>query len=139
MKRALFIGRFQPFHNGHKWLFEQKLDKGVPILVLVRDIEPDEKNPFTTDQTVNMIRRVYAGKGDLVKVMPIDDIESVNYGRGVGYEVNEHVPPLGIANISATYIRDCIKNHDDSWKELVDPSIHELVVLHLIENKIMKM
>lgn len=139
MKRAMFVGRFQPFHNGHKWLFEQKLSKGIPILVAIRDIAPDEKNPFTTSQTVDLIRTVYEDQGDMVKVIVIDDIESVNYGRGVGYEINEHVPPLGVANISATYIRDCISKHDDTWKELVDPKIHELVVLYLIENKIGRM
>ena len=28
-----------------------------------------------------------------VKVIIIPDIESVNYGRGVGYDIIEHVPP----------------------------------------------
>lgn len=135
----MFVGRFQPFHNGHKWLFSQKLDQGIPLLVAVRDIEPDEKNPFTTSQTVNLINTVYADIGDMVKVIVIDDIESVNYGRGVGYQINEHVPPADIANISATYIRDCIAKHDQSWREFVDPKIQDLIVLHLIENKIGRM
>ena len=26
-KRAMFIGRWQPFHNGHKWLISQKLSE----------------------------------------------------------------------------------------------------------------
>ena len=29
MKRALFIGRWQPLHDGHRWLFAQKLDAGA--------------------------------------------------------------------------------------------------------------
>ena len=33
------------------------------------------------------------------------DIESVNCGRGVGYEINEFVPPKHIGTISATEIR----------------------------------
>ena len=41
----------------------------------------------------------------LVKVISIPDIESVNYGRGVGYEINEFVPPEDISKISATEIR----------------------------------
>ena len=36
----------------------------------------------------------------------IPDIESVNYGRGVGYEIIEHIPPNEIGEISATSIRD---------------------------------
>ena len=35
----------------------------------------------------------------------IPDIESVNYGRGVGYEIIEHVPPQSIKEVSATNIR----------------------------------
>ena len=40
-----------------------------------------------------------------VKVIIIPDIESVNYGRGVGYDIIEHVPPTDIGEISATEIR----------------------------------
>ena len=40
-----------------------------------------------------------------VKVIIIPDIESVNYGRGVGYEIIEHIPPSDISKISATKIR----------------------------------
>jgi hypothetical protein len=40
----------------------------------------------------------------------IPDIESVNYGRGVGYEVIEHVPPTDIKEISATKIRENLRN-----------------------------
>jgi hypothetical protein len=36
----------------------------------------------------------------------VPDIESINYGRGVGYEVIEHVPPDNINDISATKIRE---------------------------------
>lgn len=124
-RRAMFIGRWQPFHNGHKWLISQQLDQGEPVLIAVRDIPPDEKNPFTTEQTIEMINKVYEGQ-DVVAI-PIPDISSVNYGRGVGYGIVEHVPPQDIGFISATSIRDRIQNEDDSWKENVDSSIHTLV------------
>ena len=45
----------------------------------------------------------------LIKIIPIPDIESVNYGRGVGYEINEFIPPEDIGNISATEIRKNLK------------------------------
>ena len=129
MKRALFIGRWQPFHNGHKWLIDQKLATGVPILIAVRDIPPDDKNPFTTEQTVKMINQVYQNQD--VEVITISDIESVNYGRGVGYEINEHVPPPDIGFISATSIRESIKSDDTAWCDRVDSSIHEMVQEYL--------
>ena len=131
IKKALFIGRWQPFHNGHKWLIDQKLSKNVPVLIAVRDIPPDDKNPFTTDQTINMISQVY---GNSVQVIRIPDIESVNYGRGVGYEINEHVPPQDIGFISATNIRNQIVESSENWKENVDPSIQGLVKRYLMEN-----
>lgn len=134
-KRAIFIGRYQPYHHGHISLIQQKLDEGVPALIMVRDIEPDEKNPFTTEQTVDMIRKYHSAKGDDVEVMIIPDIESVNYGRGVGYEINEFTPPDGIAFISATKIRDSIQSGDDTWRSMVDESIQEDVIKYLVYGK----
>ena len=131
MKRAMFIGRWQPFHNGHKWLINQKLSENIPCLVAVRDIPPDEKNPLTTAQTVEMLQAVY-DEEDVV-VITIPDIESVNYGRGVGYEINEHAPPQNIGFISATDIRRKVSENDESWKENVDEKIHKLVVKYLCE------
>lgn len=125
----MFVGRWQPFHNGHKWLIGEKLNNGVPVLVCVRDIPPDEKNPFTTEQTVDMLKTAY--REDDVVVMTIPDIESVNYGRGVGYEINEHVPPKDVGFVSATAIREKIKNGDETWKQNVDKKIHDKVESYL--------
>ena len=44
-----------------------------------------------------------------VKVMVIPDIESVNFGRGVGYDIIEHIPPQEVSEISATKIREQLK------------------------------
>jgi cytidyltransferase-like protein len=133
-KYAIFIGRYQPYHWGHIELVEQKLKEGVPALIMVRDIEPDEKNPFTTEQTVDMIRKYHSAKADDVVVMIIPDIESVNFGRGVGYEINEYTPPDNIGFISATKIRESIKNGDDSWKIMVHESIQDDVAKYLLEH-----
>ncbi len=133
-KYAIFVGRFQPYHFGHIELINQKLKEGIPTLIMVRDIEPDDKNPFTTEQTVSMIEKYHSIKGDDVQVMIIPDIESVNFGRGVGYEVNEFTPPTDIAHISATTIRNCIEKQDDFWKELVDESIQDDIISCLKKN-----
>ena len=111
MKRALFIGRWQPLHPGHKWLFNQKLDQDIPILIAVRDTPVDDNNPFTTNDVISNLEKEYNEevKSDMVKVISIPDIESVNYGRGVGYEINEYVPPKDIGKISATKIRKNLK------------------------------
>ena len=107
MKRALFIGRWQPLHPGHKWLFKQKLENGIPILIAVRDTPVDDKNPFSTQEVIENLEAEYSEEVESgsVKIISIPDIESVNYGRGVGYEINEFVPPDEISRISATKIR----------------------------------
>ena len=114
MKRALFIGRWQPLHPGHKWLFNQKLEQGIPILIAVRDTPVDGSNPFTTDDVVSNLEKKYSKEvaSGMVKVIQIPDIESINYGRGVGYEINEYVPPKDIGKISATKIREDLKNNE---------------------------
>ena len=66
---SMFIGRWQPWHDGHRWLIDQRLEQGKNVLICIRDIQPDEKNPFTTEQTVEMIEKYHNAKGDDVKVM----------------------------------------------------------------------
>jgi len=134
-KYAIFVGRYQPYHYGHINLIQQKLDEGIPALIMVRDIEPDEKNPFTTEQTISMIEKYHKAKGDDVKVMIIPDIESVNYGRGVGYEINEYTPTEEISFISATKIRESIKSGDNDWRRMVDESIQSEVEEYLYEKE----
>jgi len=110
-KYAIFVGRYQPYHSGHIELIQQKLDAGIPALIMVRDIAPDEKNPFTTEQTVEMIEKYHAAKNDDVKVMIIPDICSIEFGRGVGYDIIERIPPQEIGEISATKIREEMKQN----------------------------
>jgi cytidyltransferase-like protein len=137
-KYAVFIGRYQPYHYGHIKLIQQKLNKGIPALIMVRDIETDEKNPFTTEQTVEMIKKYHRSEGDDVKVIIIPDIESVNYGRGVGYEINEFIPAKesGIQFISATGIREGIKNQNKNWKSSVPEIIQDDIIKYLHENEV---
>ena len=114
MKRALFIGRWQPLHPGHQWLFNQKLEQGIPVLIAVRDTPVNDSNPFTTDDVIANLEKEYSEevKTGSVKIIPIPDIESVNYGRGVGYEINEFVPPKNIGKISATKLREELKENE---------------------------
>lgn len=99
-KHALFIGRWQPPHAGHEWLIRQKLDAGVPCLIAVR---PTDEYLQTTE-VVARLEAMFTGEDVTVFVLP-RDIESVNYGRGVGYEVIEHIPPADVASVSASMIR----------------------------------
>ena len=108
---SMFIGRWQPWHAGHKWLIDQRLDEGKNVLICIRDIQPDEKNPFSPwEVEFNIKKELWKLIGDeRVKVMIIPDIESVNFGRGVGYDIIEHIPPQEVGEISATKIREQMK------------------------------
>ena len=112
VKYSFFAGRWQPLHKGHLWLINERLKEGYNVWLGIRDVEPDEKNPWTAEQILEMVK-----EGELKelieegKVLPtiIPDIESINYGRGVGYDIIEHVPPKEIGDISATSIRNQMK------------------------------
>ena len=104
---AMFVGRWQPLHKGHQELFKQAMDEGKNVLICIRDVQPDEKNPFSTTEVKFTIEQHYQkevteGK---VKVIVIPDICSIEFGRGVGYDIIERVPPQEIGEISATKIR----------------------------------
>ena len=68
-KYAIFVGRFQPYHQGHISLIMQKINEGIPALIMVRDIAPDAKNPFTTEQTVEMIENIMLQKTMMFKYL----------------------------------------------------------------------
>jgi nicotinamide mononucleotide adenylyltransferase len=101
---SLFIGRWQPIHEAHRQMFQQVLDDGGRVLIAIRDVEPDEKNPFPVSEVLNTIKNEYKDNPN-VSVMVVPDISSVNFGRGVGYDIIEHIPPTEVAEISATKIR----------------------------------
>lgn len=129
--RALFIGRWQPFHKGHEWLIDQKKSQGIPILIAVRDLPPDKSNPLSAEQAQSIIEARY--KGHDVEVVIIPDIESVNWGRNVGYGTQEHPPPPPVFNVSASDIREKILSGDESWRENIHPTIQGLVANYLMD------
>ena len=130
MKYALYVGRWQPFHRGHQWLVEQQLNQGKNVLLAIRDVPPDENQPFAAEQVKSMIEVLYRGN-DRVKAIIIPDIESINYGRGVGYQVIEHKPDENTCRISATEIRRSIRAGDGQWQSFVDPVLHGYLEEHL--------
>lgn len=110
-KYSLFIGRWQPWHSGHRWLIDQRLNEGKNVCVAIRDVEVNENQPWNaSDIKLNVENKLQdLIEEERVKVIVIPDIESVNYGRGVGYDIIEHVPPSEIEKISATSIRKQMK------------------------------
>ena len=110
-KYSVFFGRWQPFHKGHYWLINERLKEGKNVWIAIRDVKPDEKNPWTAQEILMNLSEelkelIEEGK---IFISIVPDIESINYGRGVGYDIIEHVPPKEIGEISATSIREQMK------------------------------
>ena len=110
-KYSVFFGRWQPWHGGHRWLIDQRLNEGKNVWIAIRDVNPDEKNPFTAHEVMmnlsEELKDLLEEGRIFISIVP--DIESINYGRGVGYDIIEHVPPTNIGDISATKIREQMK------------------------------
>ena len=112
-KYSVFFGRWQPWHAGHRWLIDQRLNEGKNVWIAIRDVKPDEKNPYTAHEVMmnlsEELKDLLSEGRIFISIVP--DIESINYGRGVGYDIIEHVPPQDIHDISATKIREQMR-HD---------------------------
>lgn len=118
-KYAMFIGRWQTWHKGHEWLINQQLEKGKNCWVAIRDVQIDENNPKSAQEVLQELQNepFFTNNWDKIMLSIIPDIESVNYGRAVGYDVIYHEPPKEIEQISGTAIRK--KYIDSNGDEIV--------------------
>ena len=100
------LGRFQPFHPGHKALFERALAKHGQVALLVRDMPRSESNPWTVEEICENLEielAEYAGK---FRCYPLPNIMNITYGRDVGYKIEQETFDDATHNISATKIRE---------------------------------
>jgi adenylylsulfate kinase len=103
---ALMIGRYQPFHDGHKALFVKALEKHGQVCIAIRDMPQSANNPYTpgmVEANIHKSLQEYRGKYEIV-VLP--NIVDVVYGRDVGWTVSKIDLPPEIEAISATKIRE---------------------------------
>lgn len=91
-------------------MFRKKIEEGVPVLVAIRQVPIDDKNPYTPTQIMDMFiaddECQEWFKNGVMALMVIPDIEGVYYGRDVGYKIEELQVPIEVAQISATKIRE---------------------------------
>lgn len=98
---SLFIGRWQPLHDGHKKLFDEIRKEGKQILIGIRNTGIDAINPYSVRERIEMIKKEIPDAEFIV----LPDIGEVCYGRGVGYDIREIHLDKKVEAISATEIR----------------------------------
>lgn len=101
------LGRWQPWHAGHRALFERAIAKTGQVAIMVRDCQGwQDTNPFAFHEVANRIKRdldpLYQGQ---YTVMLVPNITNITYGRDVGYKIEQETFDESITSISATKIR----------------------------------
>lgn len=101
------LGRWQPWHAGHRALFERAIAKTGQVCIMIRDCQGWQgSNPFAIDQVKYNIRRdldpIYQGQYEII-VVP--NIVNITYGRDVGYKIEQESFDSETESISATKIR----------------------------------
>ena len=103
---AQMLGRWQPFHDGHYKLFKEILKKTGQVLIMVRDVQGIDDNPFDFDTVKKNIEdRLNPEFAEQFKIILVPNITNICYGRGVGYKIEEIVLDEETQKISATKIR----------------------------------
>ena len=137
LNTALIIGRWQPWHKGHRELFKAALDRAEKVAIGVRaTFETDGKNPFTFDEVKKFIdddlSEEFEGK---YEVIDLPNITNVIYGRDVGYKVEKISFDDEIENISATNVRKSMNltpvAHDVGVSERIKRSGHKGSIIWL--------
>jgi GTPase SAR1 family protein len=101
------LGRYQPWHAGHRALFERAIAKTGQVCIMIRDCQGwNDTNPFDFEQVKAFIRRdldpLFQGQYTVVLV---PNIVEIVYGRDVGYKITQETFDAATHAISATKIR----------------------------------
>ena len=101
------LGRWQPWHAGHRALFERAIAKTGQVVIQIRDCQGWQgSNPFEIEKVKAFIKRdldpIYQGQYE-IQVVP--NIVNITYGRDVGYKIEQEVFDDATHSISATKIR----------------------------------
>ena len=105
---SLFIGRWQPFHAGHKALIELVLEEGRNVVIAIRATIKSPSDPYTVRERKDMIRdSLQATWGyNRVQTIVIPDIADIVFGRTPGYGIRQINLTDGVEAISGTNIRE---------------------------------
>ena len=114
------LGRWQPWHEGHRALFMRCVKKTGQVIIQVRDVEGasggtnQDDNPFNWKEVCANIeddlKNYEYFRGYDYEIMLVPNIVNITYGRGVGYSFEEEVFDSSVTDISATKIRQKLRD-----------------------------
>ena len=110
---AQMLGRWQPFHDGHYTLFKEIIKKTGQVCIQIRDVQGVDDNPFDFETVKANIEKALVDYEGKYKVILVPNITNICYGRGVGYKIEEIVLDEETQKISATKIRQQMRDHGD--------------------------
>lgn len=108
MPQGIMIGRFQgAFHDGHKALLDQVIERHGFCTILVRTMPVSKSNPLGLQGVFQVIQEAlqdekYKGR---YGIMAAPNVAGVYYGRDVGYNVEQIELSPELQAISTTDIR----------------------------------
>ena len=104
---SLFIGRYQPLHEGHIKLIGVPLREGKRVVIALRDTQLTKDNPHTIHERIQMFREAFPNDfNKKLTIISIPDILDVCHGRRVGWKIREIQMDKSTEQISATKIRE---------------------------------
>lgn len=152
---ALFIGRFQPFHNGHLYVIQEILKKQKKIIIAIGSAEENNtpENPWTASERMVMIEAALNEKkipAERYWIVPVRNIN--NYAVWVQH-VTTLVPPFQhmysgspivqslfkkdgrftchtvkmVEKISGTRIREYIWKNNFTWRKMVPKNVGVII------------
>ncbi|WP_046867882.1 adenylyl-sulfate kinase [Microvirga massiliensis] len=108
---ALILGRYQPFHDGHKALVVEGLRRVGQACIAVRDtVGIDDKNPFSFEDVRSRIEHALREFEGQFTIVSLPNITNVFYGRDVGYLVERIELSDGLQAISASEMRRLLQD-----------------------------
>ena len=108
---SLFIGRYQPLHEGHVKLIKTVIDEGKRVCVALRDVKDKTNDPYSVEERIEMFKEAFGPEiesGQMV-VIGVPNILEVCHGRKVGWGVREIKLDEQTEQISGTATREQLK------------------------------
>ena len=135
MKRALFIGRFQPFHNAHLIDVKKVLKEIDEVIIAIGSSQEKNtlENPFSYNERKQMIiNTLKSDKIQNYKIYPVPDL--YNDKKWIDY-IKKKLPSYDFIYSGNPWTLKCFKKFDSKVKKI---KLIKGISSTIIRNKIVK-